>query len=66
MAMPGGIETYRHYKSMSSFRQDECDRLAKGWITEGFTTREVSHRSLLRLLGRHSGQEVDAHYMRSD
>lgn len=64
MAMPGGTETYRHYASVSSFRQDEREMRIKGWTTQGFTTHALTNGVLRRVLRRHLREEVDAHYTR--
>jgi len=65
MAMPGGFETYRRYRSLSSFRRDEREMARKGWKTEGFRLREVPRCPLRRVLRRPSHVEVDAHYIRA-
>lgn len=66
MAMPGAIETRKHYASLHSFRQDECEMVRNGWTTEGFIARAVKGSRLSRLLRREPSQEVDAHYLRAD
>ena len=65
MAMPGGVETYRHYPSLSSVRRDEREMARKGWKTEGFRVREVARCPLWRVLRRPSHVEVDTHYIRA-
>ena len=66
MAMPGGVETYRHYPSLSSFRRDEREMARKGWKTEGFRVREVPRCPVRRVLRRPSHVEVYAHYIRAE
>ena len=65
MAMPGAIETRKHYGSMSSFRQDERQMGRSGWTTEGFISRNVKDGWFRRFLRRQPAEEVDAHYMRA-
>ena len=66
MAMPGGVETYRHYPSLSSFRRGEREMARKGWKTEGFRVREVPRCPVRRVLRRPSHVEVYAHYIRAE
>ncbi len=66
MAMPGGWETYKHYRSIASFRKDEREMIRQGWHTEGFRLREVRQGPLRRLLRRQSRVAVYAHYLRPD
>jgi hypothetical protein len=64
MAMPGGVEMYRRYANMNSFRRDEGEMAREGWKTEGFRTREVPRGPLRRVLRRPPRIEVYAHYLR--
>jgi hypothetical protein len=62
MAMPGGIEIYRHYRSESAFEADREALLTEGWALQGFhETRPSGWRAWF---GR--GPGIDAHYLRPD
>ena len=66
MAMPRGVETYRHYPDMKSFQRHEDDMARQGWTTEAIAVREIPRSPIRRLLRRPARVEVDAHYLRAN
>jgi hypothetical protein len=66
MAMPGAIETSKHYDTMASFRKDEQKMNANGWSTQTIQRLRVPAGLLRRLLRRRAPDKVDVRYLREN